>query len=227
MARSHIQPLFGASLLVLLFLMTVTVLSFDLMTSYLELDTSSEAAVEQALVQIMQPLQLALLIIAAPFEAGLVYLAWRKVRGLDAPVKQVFSPWAMATPLIAIALISSVLAQLGLTLFIVPGLYLLAVLSLANLYYLFRRGSPIKAMWECAKVCHRQVVTIGLYHLIMAAILAISAIPLGLGLIFTVPMFFYGKALLYIELFPQEQQSDDSTPPQQPTNSSSSSHFEA
>ncbi|QIZ76592.1 hypothetical protein [Ferrimonas lipolytica] len=223
-ARHSIQPMLGAAALVLAILFAVALVGFQLIVEFNGIDPSSEEAIAEASL----PLQLVILIIAAPFEAGLAYMAWLKVNNLPVTMKQLFQPWAMATPLIAIAILSSVAGNVGLAAFVIPGLYLIAVLSFANIYYLFRRGSPLKAMWESAQVVHKNLFLIVMFHMAMGTVIMLSAIPFGLGLVFTVPMYFYGKALLFNELFPQFIPNQQQPAPTETTDSpSESSSFEA
>ncbi|WP_298440127.1 hypothetical protein [uncultured Ferrimonas sp.] len=214
----------GAATLVLAILFGVALLGYQLIVEYWGVDPNSEQAINDASF----PLQLVILIIAAPFEAGLAYMGWRKVNQLPTTLGQLFGPWAIATPLIVIAISSSMLANLGLSLFLLPGLYLMAVLSFANLYYLFRRGSPLKAMWESALVVHQNLLLIMVFHVVMGSLIVVSAVPFGLGLILTIPMYFYGKGLLFNQLFPNYKPNGSDTPAAEASPSQDkSSSFEA
>lgn len=222
LTKQHLQPLLAAIVVVMVILFVVALVGLQVLVQFAGVDPESQQSVMEASL----PLQLAILIIAAPFEAGLVWLAWRRVAGENTSIKQLFEPWALATPLIIIALISSVLANLGLSLFVVVGIYVMAVLSFANLYYLLKRGSPLQAMLESAKVCHQSLLLILVFHLVMGIIVMISIIPFGLGLMFSAPMYFYGKALLFKQLFADVSQVTDNDQQRQ-DEQTQSGNFEA
>ncbi|GAA4885625.1 hypothetical protein [Ferrimonas pelagia] len=198
LTRQGLQPILGACLIAFAVLAVITMAGLNLVASFWDLDLSDP----DALMDAMGPVQLFLLAAMAPFEAGLAYLGWRRATGQHGNINMMFNAWALAAPLVLIALVSSVLANLGMLL-IFPGIYLMAVLSQANLYYLFYRGSPMKAMFESAKVVHRHILVVLPFYLFMVVLIAFSALPMGVGLVLTLPFYFYGKGVLFRELFPE------------------------
>ncbi|MBY6185518.1 hypothetical protein KUV89_02560 [Marinobacter hydrocarbonoclasticus] len=224
LTRQNLNPLLGASLLTFVILMASAMLLVQLFANMQGLDLSDAEQLKQA----MEPVQLLLVLLLAPFEAALAYMGWRRATGQKTEMSMVFRGWAMAVPLSLIALVTAVMVNLGLFMLILPGVYLMAVLSQANLYYLFHRGSPIKAMIESAKVVHRQVFAVITVYSAMIAILMMAMIPAGLGLVLAVPMFFHMKGVLFRELFP-ELSPEQAAPaqPEAPEERGSDSSFEA
>ncbi|MBY5991620.1 hypothetical protein [Ferrimonas balearica] len=222
LTRQGLQPMLGASLLTFAIVMACAIFLIQLVAGWQGLDLADEAQLQQA----MQPTQLLLVLILAPFEAALAYMGWRRATAQPTQLSMLFRGWAMALPLSLIALLTAVLVQIGLVLLIIPGVYLMAVLSQANLYYLFHRGSPVKAMIESAKVVHGQLFAVITLYSAMIAVLMISLIPMGLGLIITIPLFFHMKGVLFRELFPELSPAaqEAETPDERP---SSNGHFEA
>ncbi|SHG86969.1 hypothetical protein [Ferrimonas marina] len=211
LTRQGLQPVLGAFLAAMAVALLVTWLGLTLVASWWDLDLNDS----ESLMEAMQPLQLLLLAVMAPFEAGLAYLGWRRATGQEARIGMVFNAWSLAAPLVLIALVSSVLANLGLFLLILPGIYVMAVLSQANLYYLFHRGSPIKAMIESAKVVHKHLLLVLPFYVVMSLLLLVSLVPMGLGLVITIPLFFYGKGVLFRELFPELSPAEETQAPSQ------------
>ncbi|GAA5187968.1 hypothetical protein [Ferrimonas gelatinilytica] len=200
--KAGLQPILGASLLVFAITMGVLTLGLSLLGIELPMDLADEEAVANLMNETL-PLQMLMLTLWAPFGAGLAYLGWRRATGQDASVMQVFNTWAMAVPLVLIALVTEVLTSLGTYMMVLPGLYLMAVLSQANLYYLFHRGSPLRAMLNSAKVVHRNLLLVFPFYVVMAVLMVASFMTMGVALVVTVPYYFYGKGVLFRELFPE------------------------
>lgn len=223
LTRQNLNPLLGASLLTFVILVASAMLLVQLYASMQGLDLTDAEQLKQS----MEPVQLILVLILAPFEAALAYMGWRRATGQPVEMSMVFRSWAMAVPLSLIALVTAVVVNLGLFLLVLPGVYLMAVLSQANLYYLFHRGSPIKAMIDSAKVVHGQLFAVITVYSAMIVILMVATIPMGLGLVLAIPMFFHMKGVLFRELFPEL--SPQAATPEEPKSEEprSDSHFEA
>lgn len=223
LTRQNLNPLLGASLLTFVILVASAMLLVQLYASMQGLDLTDAEQLKQS----MEPVQLILVLILAPFEAALAYMGWRRATGQPVEMSMVFRSWAMAVPLSLIALVTAVVVNLGLFLLVLPGVYLMAVLSQANLYYLFHRGSPIKAMIDSAKVVHGQLFAVITVYSAMIVILMVATIPMGLGLVLAIPMFFHMKGVLFRELFPEL--SPQAATPEAPKAEEprSDSHFEA
>ncbi|MFI3246459.1 MAG: hypothetical protein R3Y10_08240 [Ferrimonas sp.] len=200
-----------AVLIVAGILLLFTLLSVQLMGYFWGISLTAEDSLEQMLM----PLQYLLLIVSAPLEAGLAWLGLGAFLGKNIRPQQVFYAMPLSAGLIVIALVSSALVNLGLQLLLFPGIYLMAVLSFANLYYLQHQGTPLQAMWRSAKVVHHHFGLVLGFNGAMIGLFMLAAIPFGLGLVFAVPFYFIGKGVLYHRLFsvddmpePEEQTSE-------------------
>ncbi|MBY6016605.1 hypothetical protein KUW04_02215 [Halomonas denitrificans] len=224
LTRQNLNPLLGASLLTFAILVACAMVLVQIYASMQGLDLTDAEQLQQA----MQPIQLVLVILLAPFEASLAYMGWRRATGQATSLTMLFRSFAMALPLALIALVTAVLVNLGLALLILPGIYLMAVLSQANLYYLFHQGSPMKAMIDSAKVVHGQLFAVITLYSAMIAIMMLAMIPMGLGLVLAIPMFFHMKGVLFRELFPElSPDAPVEVTPEANDTARSDSHFEA
>ncbi len=223
LTRQNLNPLLGASLLTFVILVACAMVLVQLYANMQGLDLADVEQLQQA----MEPVQLILILILAPFEASLAYMGWRRATQQEVSLGMLFRGWAMAVPLSLIALVTAVLVNLGLFLLVLPGVYLMAVLSQANLYYLFHRGSPVKAMIESAKVVHGQLFAVITVYSAIIAILMLATIPMGLGLVLAVPMFFHMKGVLFRELFPELSPQGMAPVAPRTDEPRSDSHFEA
>ena len=126
-------------------------------------------------------------------------------------------------------ILMNILIVIGFVLLIVPGIYLSIAYVMAIPLVIDRNMGP----WEALE-CSRKAVTKKWFNffgilIVMSLIAAVSAIPLGIGLIWTIPMMALVYAIMYrqtfgvsrylsydVERFMCGQVSCGSTPQQEP-----------
>jgi len=82
-----------------------------------------------------------------------------------------------------------------------PGIYLSVAYMMAIPVLIEKKVSPWQALELSRKTVTPQWFSVFLIMLIMGIIVAISAIPLGLGLIWTLPMAYVALGVIYLRLF--------------------------
>jgi len=90
---------------------------------------------------------------------------------------------------------------LGFLLLILPGIYLTVGYALALPLILDKGLGPWEALGTSRKAIHKKWWTVLGMYLVMMLLYMVSMIPLGLGLIWTVPMFMVLIGVLYGRLF--------------------------
>ena len=140
-------------------------------------------------------------ILSYPFFAGIIMMGLH--RAVDAPVsyKMAFSYFSYTLPIIVASLCISILIAFGFVLLIIPGIYL----SIAYMFTLPLIVDKNMDFWQAMETS-RKAATQHWFKLfftgaLMATIYLISAIPLGLGLIWTIPMFIALQGVLYRRIF--------------------------
>jgi hypothetical protein len=149
--------------------------------------------------------QLAVMALMYPFMAGIVMLGVR--RSIDLPISynEIFAYFAFAAPLVAAAILMSILMILGFVLLIIPGIYL-AVAYMFTVPLIVEKNLGFwEAMETSRKAITRHWFKFAFILIIMAIIFFISAIPLGLGLIWSYPMMIAVMGILYRETFGVDQ----------------------
>lgn len=145
--------------------------------------------------------QLTVSVATYPFMAGLVLLGIRQAVGRPVNYKLAFSCFGYILPLVVSSFLVSLLSCLGFILLLIPGIYLTFAYLLVVPLIIDKGMGPWQAMEASRKaVHHRWFKVFGLY-LLMIIICLLSAIPMGLGLIWTVPMFIMVGSILYREIF--------------------------
>lgn len=146
-------------------------------------------------------LQLSANLIILPMVMGLAMMGIR--RSVDAPISSamVFKFFSKMLPLFVTMLLIYALVIIGLVLFVLPGIYLMIAYYMAMPLVVEKGMSPWQAMETSRKaISHRWFSVFGLF-IVMVLTVVISAIPLGVGMIWTVPMMVIAFSILYRNMF--------------------------
>lgn len=146
-------------------------------------------------------IQLIMMVILAPFMTGMMMMGVK--RSVDRPVsfKMMFGYFSVAVPTIIAVLLTTILTWVGLLLLIIPGLYLAIAYGLTIPLVGDKKLSAWQAMEASRKaITKRWFKFLGLY-IVMMLIVLVSIIPLGIGLIWTYPMFMAVIGILYRDIF--------------------------
>lgn len=133
-------------------------------------------------------------------------------RATDKPVEPstVFSLFHKAVPLALVSVLYLGLVCVGLLLFIVPGLYLAVAYSYAPLLVVDKDLGPWQALETSRKAITTHWFTFFSLGLISMGLVAFSAIPLGLGLIWSMPWSLIAWGVTYRTVFGVERKTLDS-----------------
>ena len=145
--------------------------------------------------------QLAIMAFMYPFMAGILMMGVK--RSVDQPISfnMMFSYFSVTGTVILAGLFSTILTWVGFLLLIIPGLYLAIAYGLIIPLIADKKLSAWQAMEASRKAITKRWFKIFGLYLVMGVILVISAIPLGLGLVWTYPMMVSLMGILYREIF--------------------------
>ena len=90
---------------------------------------------------------------------------------------------------------------MAVTILVLPGIYLSVGYALTLPLILDKGLGPWEALEASRKAIHKKWWTVFGLYIVMMLLYTVSAIPLGLGLIWTVPMFFVMIGILYSRFF--------------------------
>ncbi len=132
-----------------------------------------------------------------PIMAGIIMMAIKQYHGETVDFKSVFNYFYMTGKLALAGVIIYVLTVIGFLLFIIPGIYV----SVAYAFTIPLIVDKNMDVWEAMELSRKTVTkhwfkVAGLMGL-LSIIVFISAIPLGIGLVWTIPLMFvtlYGLA---------------------------------
>jgi len=145
------------------------------------------------------------------FTGGLMLIGVRRALEQRVSWKMVFAAFSGKKILsMTIATVLQILLIcIGLVLLVLPGIYLTVGYALTLPLILDKGLGPWEALEASRKAIHKKWWTVLGMYLVMMLLYMVSMIPLGLGLIWTVPMFMVLMGVLYSRLFGFSEVEED------------------
>ena len=140
-------------------------------------------------------------VLLSPLTVGLRVIVVRRASGLPHSFLMTFVGLAKTPVVIGAALLVTLLTYAGLALLVLPGIYLGIAYGMTLTLLMFR-DMPVWTAMETSRraITHRWFRVFGLY-LLVGLITGISALPLGIPLIWTLPWAMLVTAVLYRRIF--------------------------
>ena len=159
-----------------------------------------------SLIQIIPYLvQIVLFIILLPFIVGIIMIAVRRSVELPVRFSIIFDYFGYTIPIVIAFLLTNLLVTIGLMALLIPGYYLLIAYFCTLPLIVEKNLGPWKAMEASRKAVTHHWFKVFFTFLFMSLIVIISAIPFGIGLIWTLPMIFNVQGILYRIMFGVEE----------------------
>jgi len=132
---------------------------------------------------------------------GIMLIGVRHVLEQRVSWKMVFAGFSKAFSMTMAFILQTILVTIGFILLVIPGIYLFVGYILVLPLILDKGMGPWEALEASRKAIHKKWWTVFGLCLVMVLISIVAMIPLGLGLIWTIPMFFVLTGVLYVRLF--------------------------
>ncbi len=143
--------------------------------------------------------------ITTPLIVGIFMFGVKRARGEELQLNDLFSYFVIVWPLMLALIVMDIMILLGFVLLIIPGIYL----SIAYTFTLPLVADKGLGFWEAMELSRKAVskrwFKFFFFALAAMLIVIISAIPLGIGLIWTIPMIYVAYGLLYHRIFDEEK----------------------
>ncbi len=181
----------------IIYAVAVNLLSFVIafVLGLLGLIHDSEPGVLQILVSVLAGA------LCYPLLAGLNMIGIRRAADQPATINELFAYFGLFVPLLVTGLAITVLTYLGLILLVLPGIYLGVSYALAIPLVVERGLSPWQAMEASRKAIGQHWFKVFGLFLALGLIMLLSAIPLLIGLVWTLPLAFIAIGVLYRTIF--------------------------
>jgi len=170
-----------------------------LINTLIGFDESTASIVSVIGVQLIS--QLLRMALATPASTGLSLLGLR--RAVEAPIRagQMLNYYSKIVPLVVTAVITTLLMVLGYMALILPGIYLSVAFLFAQLLVAEKGMSPLEAINTSRKAVGKKWFAMFGLGVALTLINLLGAIPLGIGLIWTVPMSMIAMGIVYRDMF--------------------------
>ncbi|WP_428356127.1 hypothetical protein [Methyloprofundus sp.] len=136
-----------------------------------------------------------------PLFAGVLMMGLHRSINVAVDYKMAFAYFGYSLPIIIATFFSSLLVMLGFMLLVIPGIYL-SIAYVFSLQLIIEKDMDFwQAMEASRKAVHQHWFKIFFIYLLIGIIYLISLIPIGLGLIWSVPFFVALHGVLYRSIF--------------------------
>lgn len=160
-------------------------------------------------VAVQSALQALLSFLSFLFTAGILMIAVNKIGQRYFSWKMVFVGFRRAGVLLQLFVLQSIMLLIGFVLFVLPGIYLSVAYILAIPLIFLRGLGPWQALEISRQAVHKRWWTVFFALIAMGILVSLSALPAGLGLIWTIPMFVVMVGVLYYHFFGMVEEAEN------------------
>jgi len=154
--------------------------------------------------QIQDYLNLILTILTLPIAVGIIILGISRARDQEIAVKQIFEYFGHYPYLLLGYILVTIFTVLGFIALVIPGIYL----AVSYTYVLPLIADKNMSVWNAMELSRKTITKqwFRFFGLGIAALffIIVSAIPFGIGLIWSIPTVYIAYGLLYHRLFDEE-----------------------
>ena len=140
-------------------------------------------------------------ILLSPLLIGVTMMGIRRSLSKDISFSHMFEYYPRLISIVLMYLATSVLVIIGLVLLVIPGIYLSLSYAFAMILMLDKDMGIWEAMETSRKAVTKHWFKVFGFFFVIGLIMIVSAIPLGIGLIWTMPLMFIGYGVLYRNIF--------------------------
>lgn len=186
---------FWGSFLLYMGVVIVAAIVMGILSFVVTLIATEAAVVIAVLSQVIQ------LVITAPLIAGLFMIGIKRAAGQPVNAFMVFNYFPKTLPLFLTYLLMLVLVVIGFVLLAIPGIYLMLAYAFALPLLVDKK----LGIWESLETSRKGITRCWFrffgFGIIGFLIVLVSAIPLGIGLIWTLPWLYAAMGVIYRDVF--------------------------
>lgn len=144
-------------------------------------------------------------LIIAPIEVGIMLMGLSAARGEKIKFSDIKYILPYSPKIIILAIITMFLVQLGLLLFVIPGLFLMVVLSMAPMIMCDQKLGMIESLKTSTQTLSKHWFSLFIVYIWLIIAIILSFYTMGIALILTLPLYVNVKGLMYRQLFDQKE----------------------
>ena len=150
-------------------------------------------------------------LVLMPMAVGLCFLATAIALGHSPNPKSLFGWYNHTLKIFLTAVLMNLMIVLGLLLFVLPGIYLMVSYQIALPLAVDKKLSPWQALETSRKVIGHKWFLVLAFDIVATLVIAISAVLLGIPMIWTVPAIAIAFGILYRTMVGLEPDTLDRT----------------
>jgi uncharacterized membrane protein len=139
--------------------------------------------------------------ITIPLSLGLLLLGYSRANDEELKIDSIFNYYVLVWPLVFASILITIITYIGLALLILPGIYF----SIAYSFTLPLMVDKKLDIWGAMEVSRQAVTkhwfTIFGVNITLLLLTVLSAIPFGIGLIWTIPLLMIAQGVMYRRIF--------------------------
>ncbi|THB75303.1 MAG: hypothetical protein D6B28_00550 [Gammaproteobacteria bacterium] len=145
--------------------------------------------------------QIVLMLVIMPINMGIFMLGIQRSMNTQPNAMSIFNYFDKTIKLFLTMLLVWILVTIGFILLVLPGIYLTVAYMMAMPLVVEKDMGIWEAMETSRKAITKKWFTFLIFFIVASIIMGISAIPLGIGLIWTFPLFMIGLGIIYRNMF--------------------------
>jgi len=137
--------------------------------------------------------------------AGMYRMALKQVRGQQISAGDVFAAGDTWLPVLGATLLVSIAVGIAYIFLVIPGLILGGLLMLTVPLVVDQRLGVMDAMQQSFNTLKSDWLMATLFYFVLCFLAGLGGVIFGIGIIFTLPLFFLGIAIVYRDFFLAQQ----------------------
>lgn len=154
--------------------------------------------------------QIAPMLLTTPITIGAALVGVKLAAGANASGTSIFNHFDVMVKLFLQVLLMYILIAVGFVLLVIPGIYLSISYIFASMLLVEKNMSIWEALETSRKAVTRKWFTVFFYALLIGIVVMVSALPLLIGLIWTVPLAMLCYGVVYKTMFGVERSTLES-----------------
>ena len=139
--------------------------------------------------------------VTIPLSVGMLLLGYARANDEEVRLDTIFDYYVLVWPLVFASILITILTYIGFALLLLPGIYLSIAYSFALPLMVDKKLDIWGAMEVSRQAVTKHWFTIFGVNLTLVFIVTLSAIPMGIGLIWSVPLLMITQGVMYRKMF--------------------------
>jgi uncharacterized membrane protein len=146
-------------------------------------------------------IQLVATLIIYPMSAGILMMGIHQVSGKPVSIGMMFGYFDQTLRLFLLYVVMIIMIAIGFILLILPGIYLAVAYATALPLLIEKKMGVWEALETSRKALSKRWFTVFALFILLGILVALSALPLGIGLIWTIPLSVTVLGVVYKTIF--------------------------